>query len=339
MARPLRIEYPGACYHVMNRGNQGNRIFFSPSHYELFLEKLAGFAEQFGIRTICYCIMPNHFHLYLQTQDGNLSRFMQSLLTSFCYSLNRLREKSGHIFQGRFKCHLVEDGAYSLAVSRYIHLNPVRTGEADELALDEKRRMLESFKWSSYAAYLGKGKLPEWLELAPILNKFEDTSDEVKRKVYRDYVEEGLLRDTGNPFGSVASQIILGSEEFAERIKRKHLMNMNVTDTKEQRDLVRLKSNFGFEEILALTARCFKADADELLLKSSRNEARKALMYFAGKYCRSQMSLAEIGRKMAVGQSGLVRSRNRFAAELANNKKMNMVVHEIEEKLKSIAGV
>ena len=303
MARPLRIEYPGACYHVVNHGNQRNRIFFSPMHYELFLEKLCGFSEQFGVSTRCYCIMPNHFHLYLQTHEGNLSRFMQSLLTSFCYSLNRLRGKSGHIFQGRFKCHLVEDAAYSLGVSRYIHLNPVRMEMAKEVSFSGKRRMLESFKWSSYAAYAGKTEAPEWLDVKSVIGKFE----------------------SGN--------------EFAERVRRKYLMNLNVTDPKGQRDLARLKGNFTFEEILSSTARYFKTDADELLRKSSRCEARKALMYLANKYCRGQMPLTEIGRRMSIGQSGFVRSRNRFDEELGKNRELALRLREIEDGLISIAGV
>jgi putative transposase len=339
MARPLRIEYPGACYHVVNRGNQRNRIFFSPSHYELFLEKLCGFSEQFGVSTRCYCIMPNHFHLYLQTREGNLSRFMQSLLTSFCYSLNRLRGKSGHIFQGRFKCHLVEDAAYSLVVSRYIHLNPVRTESAREVSFEGKRRMLESFRWSSYAAYAGSEDVPEWLEVESVLGKFESGDEKLRRKAYCDYVEEGLLKDTGNPFGSATSQIILGGDEFTERIRRKYLMNLNVTDPKGQRDLARLKGSFAFDKILSRTARYFKTDADELLRKSSRCEARKALMYLANKYCRGQMALTEIGRRMSIGQSGFVRSRNRFDEELGKNRELALRLREIEDGLISIAGV
>ena len=339
MSRPLRIEYLGACYHIVNRGNQRNRIFFSPSHYELFLDKLTVISEQFNVRTRCYCIMPNHFHLYLQTRDGNLSRFMQSLLTSFCYSLNRLRGKSGHIFQGRFKCHLVDDAAYSLVVSRYIHLNPVRTEEAVNLSLDAKRKMLESFKWSSYAAYIGEEDVLGFPDVAPVLGKFESGNAELRRKAYRYYVEEGLLKDDGNPFGDAKRQIILGGEEFATRIKRKYLMNLNATDPWEQRDLTKLKSSFKFDEILSLTASKFKVDADTLLARSSRGEARKALMFLAGKYCRGQMSLTDMGRRMSVGQSGFVRSKNRFATELKNNRSLSKTVREIEEGLKSIARV
>jgi REP element-mobilizing transposase RayT len=339
MARPLRIEFPGAFYHVVNRGNQRNRIFFSPSHYEMFLEKLSVFSEQFDISVKCYCIMPNHFHLYLQTREGNLSRFMQSLLTSFCYSLNRLRGKSGHIFQGRFKCHLVEDAAYSLVVSRYIHLNPVRVEEAREVSFAGRRRMLESFKWSSYAAYAGKAEVPEWLDVSSVLGNFGSKDDKLRRKAYVDYVEEGLLKDTGNPFGSATSQIILGGEEFTERIRRKYLMNLNVTDHKEQRDLSKMRRSFLFEEILSIASKYFKADADELLRKSSRSEARKALMYLACKYCRGRMSLTEIGRRMSIGQSGFVRSKNRFESEMGDNRKVALNIRKIEEDLKSIAGV
>ena len=127
MARPLRIEYAGACYHVMNRGNRRQTVFAEARDYELFLERLGQFGRQFDVRLWCYCCMPNHFHLYLRTEQANLSRFMQSLLTSFTITLNRRHHSSGHVFQGRFTAHLVENEAYGGEVSRYIHLNPVRT--------------------------------------------------------------------------------------------------------------------------------------------------------------------------------------------------------------------
>ena len=103
MARPLRIEYPNACYHVINRGNQRSVVFHDTWHYECFVEKLGYFATEFRVEVYAYCCMPNHFHLYLQTKEANLSRFMQSFLTSYCVSSNKKRRSSGHIFQGRFK--------------------------------------------------------------------------------------------------------------------------------------------------------------------------------------------------------------------------------------------
>ena len=131
MARPLRLEYPGACDHVMHRGNRGMTVFKAEAHYRLFLAKLAVCADEHRVDIRAYCLMANHFHLYLCTPEGNLSRFMQVFLTSFAIiSFNRLDGERGHLFQGRFKAILVEDEAYGSAVGRYIHLNPVRTAEA-----------------------------------------------------------------------------------------------------------------------------------------------------------------------------------------------------------------
>ena len=129
MARPLRIEYGGAHYHVMNRGNARQRVFRCDGDHELLLDKLGSAVEAFRVSLLAYCLMPNHFHLYLATPEGNLSRFMQSFLTAFTVNLNRRRHSSGHIFQGRFKAVLVEDEAYGQELARYVHLNPVRASQ------------------------------------------------------------------------------------------------------------------------------------------------------------------------------------------------------------------
>ncbi len=155
MARPLRIEYPGACYHVINRGNQRQTVFHNPVHYSMFIEKLGVFSQEYGVKVNCFCCMPNHFHLYLQTRETNLSRFMQSFLTSFTVSINRLRRTSGHVFQGRFKSQLVEDELYRSKLSRYIHLNPVRVSGIKNVELSEKKKYLHDYKWSSFRYYIG----------------------------------------------------------------------------------------------------------------------------------------------------------------------------------------
>ena len=155
MARPLRIEYPNACYHVINRGNQRNVVFHDDWYYAKFIEKLGYFATEFRVIVYGYCCMPNHFHIYLRTRDANLSRFMQSLLTSFCILSNKKRRSSGHVFQGRFKAQLVEDECYRSRVSRYIHLNPIRTRAFRNAALEERHQYLREYNWSSYRYCLG----------------------------------------------------------------------------------------------------------------------------------------------------------------------------------------
>ena len=126
MARPLRVEYPGACCHLINRGNLRFPIFLEERDRELVLSKLVEVADRFAVRVRSYCVQINHFHLYAQTEEANPSRFRQSFLPSFTVSCNRRHRSSGHVFRGRYKAFVVEDaGSYGAEVSRYIHLNPV----------------------------------------------------------------------------------------------------------------------------------------------------------------------------------------------------------------------
>ena len=165
MSRPLRIEYPDACYHVINRGDNRRLVFAGPEDYTLFLEKLGSFSEIYKIKVRAYCLMPNHFHLYIQTPEGNLSRFMQALLTSFTSIKNHRQKTTGHLFQGRYKSLIVEDESYGMTLCRYIHLNPVKTKEFSECTLAVKRNALRKFKWSSYPILIGLKKAPEWIDI------------------------------------------------------------------------------------------------------------------------------------------------------------------------------
>jgi len=144
MARPLRIEYAGAVYHVLSRGVGRRDIFHKDSDYQTFLTKLAENADDFRVDVRSYCLMRNHFHLYVQTREANLSKFMQSLLTSYAVIKNRRDRRTGHLFQGRFKGHLIEEDGYGNMLSRYIHLNPVRVKKAKSLPLDDRQKLLRS---------------------------------------------------------------------------------------------------------------------------------------------------------------------------------------------------
>lgn len=340
MARPLRIEYPGAIYHVMNRGNQKNQVFFGDMHYELFLEKLCEFTEEYKVLIRCYCLMPNHFHLYMETPEGNLSRFMQSFLTSFSVKMNRLCKKSGHIFQGRFKSHLIDDEAYGMLLSRYIHLNPVRMNFFDNVPFRNKLRYLEEFKWSTYRGYAGLCELPDWIDAVPILSKFKSSSFNEKQHAYSNYVREGIRKGAENPFKSVTDQIILGRTKFAEKIKRRYILDLNLTNSKEQQTLARMKSSFAYDEVASIVSEIYGTPLNEIIKRRSKHrEGKKFLAFCAVKYCRSSLPLVEIARCMGIGQSGLVRSKERFAIQMADNKKLLDKMRKFEQRLKSIAGV
>ena len=163
MTRPLRIEYPGACYHVINRGNRGEHIFISENDYRLFIERLSEFSELYDVVIHCYSLMSNHFHIMLTTRHANLGRFMQSFSTSFTISINNRYNKPGHLFQGRYKAQIVESKLYKNDLSRYIHLNPVKIKSYENLSLPVIKKHLHDYRWSSFHYYIGIRKKPDWL--------------------------------------------------------------------------------------------------------------------------------------------------------------------------------
>ncbi len=335
MARPVRIEYAGAYYHVTNRGNQRQAVFTEPRDYELFLERLGQFSGQFDVHLLCYCCLPNHFHLYLRTDQANLSRFMQSLLTSFTITLNRRRHRSGHLFQGRFAAHLVENEAYGAEVSRYIHLNPVRTKALRQASVAARRRALRSFAWSSYAACLGLVPGPTWFDPAELLSDW-GTRRNTQRRRYAEYVEEGLLRDLGNPLARLEGQMILGTEPFVDRIRRAYVL-MRHGDKREQPAFARARQSVPFEAVARCVGKVCGVKPDSLLtLRGADRRARQLLVYGVCHYCRGGESLTALAQRFGISLSGLTMARDRVAQSLRHDKTLGQVWRQIERKLKTL---
>ncbi len=149
MARPLRIEYEGAFYHITSRGNDRQDIFFSKVDYEKFKEYLDKSQEKYGYSLHCYILMTNHYHLLIETPNANMSKIMHYINGSYTNYINRKRRKHGHLFQGRYKAILVDRDSYLLELSRYIHLNPVRAGMVEKP---------ENYPYGSYCDYIRKNK-------------------------------------------------------------------------------------------------------------------------------------------------------------------------------------
>ena len=147
MARPLRVEYSGAVYHVINRGNAGENLYRNSRDREKFLSYLERAVERFSIKVHAYCLMSNHFHILMETLHPNLSKSVQWINVSYAVYFNRKYKRNGHLFQGRFKSVLVDADSYLKQLSRYIHLNPVRAGIVDRPT---------DYDWSSYTAFIGK---------------------------------------------------------------------------------------------------------------------------------------------------------------------------------------
>ena len=206
MARPLRIEYAGAVYHVTSRGNARQKIYFDDMDRELFLAKLSEAKERYGFVVHAYCLMGNHYHLLVETPKPNLSLGMQRINGEYTQAFNRRHRRVGHLFQGRFKAIVVEKGSHLLELCRYVVLNPVRAKMAERP---------QDWPWSSYRATVGMGACPSFLTAGWILSQFGTDETEARRR-YRRFVSEGL-KTKRNPLGEVEGQIVLGGPGFSER--------------------------------------------------------------------------------------------------------------------------
>ena len=335
MARPLRVEYAGALYHVMNRGNRREVVFRKAEDYELFLDRLGRFAEEFNIEVLSYCLMPNHFHIFLRTREANLSRFMQSLLTSFTVAMNRRDSSSGHLFQGRFKAQLVEGSGYFHALSRYIHLNPVRVAAVASLPVAERRRLLAEFRWSSFPAAVGLAVAPAWLRLDDILNGF-GSGRRRQIQAYRLYVEEGLLREIEDPAAAMQARSLLGSDTFIERVKREFLLKSSLRSRPEQRELARFHGGFALPAVVEAVAGVYGVGAAGLYRRGCRaREARQLAMLAASRHCRGETSLAEIARAFGLSPSGLAQAAARMEEKLAKNTSATRRYQAVKEAILS----
>ena len=206
MARPLRIEYPGALYHVTARGNARQNIFLDDEDRQSFLAVLARVVSRFHLILHAYCLMDNHFHLVVETTEGNLSQAMRQLNGVYTQAFNRRHDRVGHVLQGRFKAIVVERESYLLELCRYVVLNPVRA---------KVTRKADTYPWSSYLATAGLAPTPAFLTVDWVLSQFGRQRAAAQRK-YQAFVAEG--RGLESPWEEVRGQVLLGSEEFVEQL-------------------------------------------------------------------------------------------------------------------------
>lgn len=207
MARPLRIEYPGAVYHITSRGNSKNKIFRDDTNRELFLEVLDSVIKRFNWLCHAHCLMDNHYHLMIETPEANLSIGMRQLNGVYTQKYNRRHKKTGHIFQGRYKAILVEKESYLLELCRYVVLNPVRARIVERS---------EDWKWSSYSATVGIKKAPEYLTVDWILGQFSDKKRKAEKQ-YKEFVTAGIKERA--PWKNLKGQILLGGERFIKKFR------------------------------------------------------------------------------------------------------------------------
>jgi putative transposase len=231
MSRPLRIEFPGAVYHITSRGDRREPIFEDDDDRHAFLHIVAQAAARFDAAVLAYCLMDNHYHLVIHTRCGNLSRLMQQLNGVYTQTYNRRHTKAGHLFQGRFKGILVDENAYLLEVCRYVDLNPVRA----RLVRDPGR-----WRWSSYNAHTGNCPAPVWLD-TPAVHGYllgRDAATAADRR--RAGVRYAALVAAGKGVklwdDALAQQIYLGGPDFIGRMQA-----LIGKDTSRAKDIPRLQ--------------------------------------------------------------------------------------------------
>jgi REP element-mobilizing transposase RayT len=217
MSRPIRIEFSAALYHVTARGDRREAIFDDDQDRQCFLQILADVITQFNWLCYAWCLMDNHYHLLIQTPDGNLSKGMRQLNGVYTQASNRRHTRVGHLFQGRYKAILVDSDAYLLELSRYIVLNPVRAGMVNAVA---------DWAWSSYRATRGLDQPATWLAVDGVLSQFAEQRSLAQQR-YLQFVAAGIQTDS--PWLHLKNQVFLGNEQFVQHTQT-HLTNEQQVD-------------------------------------------------------------------------------------------------------------
>ena len=324
MARPLRVEYPGAFYHVINRGNNQEQIFNNDRDKEKFLQYLEKACERFSIIFHTYCLMNNHFHLLVETPEPNLSVAMQWINVSYATYFNRKRGRHGHLFQGRFKAILIDADEYLKHLSRYIHLNPVRAKMVSTPS---------EFKWSSYSAFIGVIKAPQFLEINWLLSNFGKSKKAAKRN-YKEFVEGIDIKNLENPNRMVTEGFILGDSDFVTWVKDNFLSDGQ--DEKEIPQLKKLKPRVPLGTVTNAVCEEFGCNEEQIITKGrKKNKAREVAIYISRDI--TGISCNELGEYFG-GVSGalITMVHNRIAGDLKKNKRLKGRINKIKKQILTI---
>lgn len=298
MARPLRIEFSDAFYHVFSRGNEKKPIFYAHEDFALFLAILKECCERYCVWVHAFCLMPNHFHLLIQTREANLSEFMKRLVGVYTMKFNYRHERVGHLFQGRYKAILVHQENYLLELSRYIHLNPCKEN------LVEKP---ENYTYSSMRYYL-LGNGPSFLKTDTVLSQYPSSSD------YLRFVLSKSEREI-DPWVQAIGGIILGSGEFAEKVRQRiRIKKENGAGISRGREIFRVPP--------------------EKIKEALQGERSCIQYYFFWKYAR--LSQDKIAFMFGVTHSAVSQALRRLEKERQRDEVLNSKIVTLERKMSNV---
>lgn len=319
MSRPLRIEYPGAWYHIMNRGRRSEKIYLKKTDYQIFIDLLIEACELWDVNISAYSLMPNHYHLLVNTPQGNLSRFMRHVNGVYTQRFNKNHSTEGQLFKGRYKSILVDGDSYLLKLVRYIHRNPLRA---------KMVKNINDFEWSSNQGYISDSKEWKWLYKDFILSIFSEKAREALND-YRDFISQIDDKELIKTLESKKWPTMMGSDDFIFSIKERYYkqkINLEVPES------VCLSPDYKIikEEVCSY----FKIDKGELQ-KSKRNNInlpRNIAIYLSRKLRKDPLD--QIGLEFSLNRYSSVSSvLNRTKELLKKDSKLQRIVEEIRDNI------
>ena len=321
MSRPLRIQYPNAWYHVMNRGRRGEAVFQSENDYKCFINILHEALELFSLRVSAYCLMNNHYHLLVQTPGANISRCMRHINGVYTQRFNAQYGYDGPLFRGRYKAILVGEDGYLLQLVRYIHKNPLRAGIVNRLEL---------YEWSSHRGYLSRAKKWDWLHKQFLLSMLAENSKQ-RLKRYRSFMAEDEDKTFLDKMNLKRLPSILGDNQFINTVKERFFTQKRHIEVPESKRLAP-----DTKDILNAVCDFYGINKAQLCTtkRGTINEARNMAIYLL-RYLRGD-SLTTIGKVFDIQSYSTVSSTiERFKVRMQMERKLIRKVESIRKAIMS----
>lgn len=325
MARPLRIQYPDALYHATNRGNERKAIFKDDIDRRAFLTILTRSVTTYGVVLHSFVLMKNHWHFLIQTPLANLSEFMRHFNITYTSHYNRRHNRTGHLYQGRYKSFLVEQESYLSQVSRYIHLNPVNVSTMKRMTSKEKLDYLWKYRWSSLPGYVSKPNKLDFIEYETVLAEFGGDTRSGRKRFKKQVVEDLTVRLEIKK--KIIGQSILGSDGFVFWVRETFVEGKS---NREQPDVRKINRYLSMQEALAIVAE--ETDNDDVL--HSNGTTRQLVMTTLYNYVG--LNNREIGELLGVDYSTVSQGRKRLCIKAEKDTKVQAVLSCIEERLSRI---
>jgi putative transposase len=321
MTRPLRIQYPDAWYHVMNRGRHGESIYNDEQDYQAFIDLLKETGSMWNIRIAAYCLMTNHYHLLIQTPKGNLDRCMRHINGIYTQRYNRKHHMDGQLFRGRYKAILVDADNYLLEIVRYIHRNPVRAGIV---------KHPRDYRWSSHRGYIYESAAWKWVYKDFVLEML-DHNPARQIKAFTDFMKQEESEEIQEFYAKKHTPSLLGGDKFIEKIKNRYF------GSKRHREIPQTKYlEPAINDIQQIVSKTYKVTTDSLW-KSRRgmqNEPRNVAIYLARSYTGKK--LEEIGAEFNIDNYSTVSSIIvKIRDQKKDDKSLAKQIAQIEQIIKN----